>query len=174
MPLRDRLRSLRHRRTLNITEQSDYKNVLDCLRVVGSTHAHPDAGAGAGVDDMAASSRFFNTSNTSNTNKRSATVASTDLLLDSPDVASVGHGVSTNSGPGTSKSLVNTRLKSLNEQKRKIELNGDTDNGHTDDGHSGDKETESQASSSLQKVVFNKFRRKATKQSQNLETDSSE
>lgn len=171
MPLRDRLRSLRHRRTLNITEQSDYKNVLDCLKVVDPTHTDPDAGVGVGVGDMAAPSRFFNNSNS---NKKSAAVASTD----SPDTASDGPGIATNSGPGTSKSFVNTRLKSLNEQKRKIELNKDTDNADAGDSvdsvDSVDKGPESQASSSPQKVVFKKFRRKATKQSQNLETEASE
>ena len=34
IPLRDRLRNLRHRRTMNMTEQSDYKSVLDSLKVV--------------------------------------------------------------------------------------------------------------------------------------------
>jgi hypothetical protein len=148
--LRDRLRSLRHRRTLNITEQSDYKDVLDCLKVVDSRET---------VDsDMAAPSRFFNSQ------KTVSMTASANIVPNSPEACS-----NESSGPGTSKSFTQKWLKSLNEQKRKIELNKDTDAVDT----AASLGTESQAGSNIaEKVVFKKFRRKANKESK--KDDSSE
>ena len=110
--LRDRIRNLLHRKSLNIESQSDFKQVLDSLQVESS-------GQNEQVDASGEKSEYINPS-------IQIEIAKSSKVEDSSgdDESSVKEKVfySNNSKlPKTSSILV----KNLNEHKRKIELNED-------------------------------------------------
>jgi len=142
IPLRDRIRNLRHRRSLNLTQQTDYKNVLDSLKVTvnsNDTEKHTES-----------QSKFFDRINFTQTVNNQTSLnenSSTELNLEDADL----------NRPGTSASLLNNkqRLKSLNMQKRKIEM--DKDESETDS------ESLSDGDETREKVIFRKVKRNGNK-----------
>ena len=110
--LRDRIRNLLHRKSLNIESQSDFKQVLDSLQVESS-------GQNEQIDASVEKSEYINPS-------IQIEIAKSSKMEDSSadDESSAKEKVfySNNSKlPKTSSILV----KNLNEHKRKIELNED-------------------------------------------------
>ena len=134
IPLRDRIRNLRHRRTLNLIEENDYLNVLDSLNV-NTVPTDP-------TTSIELNSKFFHK------DCDSAALSS-----------SGGSSQPTETVAGTSLSFSADKrdsLKSLNKQKRKIELNiDDNDNGETNN-----ESNNSDSSQDTQQVLFKKCKRK--------------
>lgn len=146
IPLRDRIRNLRHRQSLNLTEQTDYKNVLDSLNVV----CHE-------TESMKTKpSKFFDKVNFSQNNQ---TIEATESDINS-------------NTPGTSASL-NKKLsvKNLNELKRRIEM----DNEDLSSDGMENKSAENQKVSG-EKIYFKKLKRNVKKShfSKNEKEESSE
>lgn len=132
IPLRDRLRNLRHRRSLNLTETTDFKNVLDSLNFIESTENRT-------IDIP---SKFFN--------KDSKFTSPSTEIERTESNSSVGES------PGTSNSFnKKANVKSLNEQKRKIEQNKD---------ETSENSAKSSADESLaEKIYFKKVKRNSIK-----------
>jgi len=142
IPLRDRIRNLRHRRSLNLTQQTDYKNVLDSLKVtVTSNDTEKHTESQSKFFDRISFTQAVNNQKILNEN------SSRELNLEETDL----------NRPGTSASLLNNkqRLKSLNMQKRKIEM--DRDESETDS------ESLSDENETREKVIFRKVKRNGNK-----------
>jgi len=108
IPLRDRLRNLRHRRSLNLTQETDYINVLDSLNVEVNNE---------------------NNSNDENSLKeaRNKMMSVSSIEIGNEPEKEQSNKESIQSLPCTSKQSNDTKnlVKKLNNQKRKIELNED-------------------------------------------------
>lgn len=108
IPLRDRLRNLRHRRSLNLTQETDYINVLDSLNVEVNNE---------------------NNSNDENSLKeaRNKMMSASSIEIGNESEKEQSNKESIQSLPCTSKQSNDTKtlVKKLNNQKRKIELNED-------------------------------------------------
>lgn len=111
IPLRDRLRNLRYRQSLNLTQESDYINVLDSLNVTNKEDS--------------------NNSSDINSNETRSNLGATSSIeiLSETNPSEICSFLSTMvTLPSCSKqSETKTMVKTLNEHKRKIELDEDED-----------------------------------------------
>lgn len=144
IPLRDRLRNLRHRQRLNLTQETDYINVLDSLNVTNTNN------------DSSSDSCELNEA-------KSKLVSSTSIeILNSSQINHLETNDSTSSEalPCSSKrNETKEMLKNLNKQKRKIELDEDEDHPHSSDRTDSNNRNES-SDESVSVVQFKKNKNK--------------
>ena len=114
--LRNRMRNLRHRRSLNIESQSDFKNVLNSLNVVVNEQKDELADENIQIKMVANESTKPNLEIEIEKNHSSS-------LKNLKDQASNAEIILPRSSNCYKESL--NRVKNLNEQKRRIELNED-------------------------------------------------
>ncbi len=156
IPLRDRIRNLRHRRSLNLTQQKDYKNVLDSLNVDLTSNENEEHSDGK--------SKFFDKIDIPPIANNQMTLienSSNELYLENSQIDK----------PGTSASFLDNkrRLKNLHMHKRKIEMN-------REESDSEDK-TDKNEINTNEKVLFKKVKRtskKTPKQETNQDQSTSE
>ena len=123
-PLRDRIRNLRHRRSLNIESQSDFKQVLDSLNVVVNDD-DPSCRQAENSDNTATSNALVS----NNFLNPLVEIEIGDKALDDTESASnrtemfdVENLLPKTSGYFSEKSSI---VKTLNEHKRRIEFDED-------------------------------------------------
>ena len=136
IPLRDRIRNLRHRRTLNLIEENDYLNVLDSLNV-NTVPIDPTTA-------IELNSKFFHKDCDSSALSVSGSSQSAEPVVDGQAGTSLSFSADKRSS-----------LKSLNKQKRKIELNIDEN-----DAETNNESNSSDSSQETQQVLFKKCKRK--------------